>query len=385
MVEPGAARLRVCVVTELSGGVGVYAKNLLNGLVAQGAEVTLVTPHPDSAPAVDRVVPVRAHRGRGRFVAQAWSFASALRGEQGAFDLVHVIDARYSLFMRGLDAPVVGTMNDYFYAITGWFSPVGTKAVYEDWRLRHVYYNLTRLLERHAFRRLDGLLCIAHEVKDTLVRRYRLDPRRLVVVPYGIDYGPTDVEPRRSGRPTVVFAGGNFQRKGLGVLIDAAPAILREVPDLEVVVIGSSRDEALMKKRVRERGLTSTFTFVGQVSYRDLYSYYMGADVFAMPSLLEAFGIPFLEGMHCGVPVVASDSPGPTDYLRDGENCLMPARGDVDGLARAILAALRDDALRARLIENGRATAAGATVEKMVSRTVEAYRTILALADRPKR
>jgi glycosyltransferase involved in cell wall biosynthesis len=385
MAEPEPAPLHVCVVTELSGGVGVYARNLLTGLVDRGVRVTLVTPHPDSAPTVDRVVPVKAHRGRGRFVAQAWSFAGALRGEKADYDLVHVIDARYSLFMRRLGEPVVGTMNDYFYAITGWFSPVGTKAVYEDWRLRHVYYNLTRLLERTAFRRLDGVLCIAQEVKDTLVRRYRLDPRRLVVVPYGIEYGPTDVEPRRSGRPTVVFAGGNFQRKGLGVLIDAAPAILREVPDLEIVVIGSSRDEALMKKRVRERGLTSTFTFVGQVSYRDLYSYYMGADVFAMPSLLEAFGIPFLEGMHCGVPVVASDSPGPTDYLRDGENCLMPARGDVGGLAQAILSALTDPELRERLIRNGRVTAAQATVDTMVSRTVEAYRTILALPERRTR
>lgn len=377
MARDTSAPLHVCIVTELAGGVGVYARNLLEGLANRGVQVTLVTPQPGSAPDVDRVVPVRAHRGRGRFLAQSWSFAQALRDSRIACDVVHVIDARYSLFMGDNAPATVGTMNDYFYAITGWFSAAGTRAVYADWRVRHLYYNLVRVLERRAFRRLDGILCISQEVKTTLVRRYRLDPRRLVVVPYGIEYGPTDVEPRRSGRPTVVFAGGNFQRKGLGVLIDAAPAILEEIPDLEVVVIGTSRDEALIKNRVRDRGLSGTFTFVGPVTYRDLYSYYLGADVVAMPSLLEAFGIPYLEGMHCGVPVVASDSPGPTDYLRDRENCLMPPRGDSAALARAIVDAVRNDSLRARLIANGRVTAAEATVEKMVSRTVDAYRTIL--------
>ncbi len=369
--------LHVCVVTEMTGGVGVYARNLVEEMARAGTTLTLITPHPDAAPAVDHVVPVTRHAGRGRFLGQAWSFARAMREMPAGIDIVHVIDARYSLFFFPLDVPVVGTMNDYFYAVTGWFSGRGTKNVYSDWRVRHIYYNLTRVLERLALRRLDGILCIAREVKDVLARQYGLARDRLFVVPYGIAYGPTDVAPRRSSRPTVVFAGGNFQRKGLGVLIDAAPRILRHVPGLEVVVIGRSRDEALMRRRVEEAGLGETFTFVGQVGYRELYWYYLGADVLAMPSLLEAFGIPYLEAMHCGVPVVASDAPGPGDYLRDGDNCLMPARGDVQALAAAVIAALRDDGLRARLIANGKATAAEATVDRMVSRTIECYHAII--------
>jgi glycogen synthase len=132
-----------------------------------------------------------------------------------------------------------------------------------------------------------------------------------------------------------------------------------------------------MRRRVRGRGLERTFTFVGQVSYRELYRYYLGADAFAMPSVLEAFGIPFLEAMHCGLPVVASDSPGPTDYLRDGVNCLMPRRGDAPDLARALIDALTDGELRTRLVAGGRRTAAEATVPRMVERTVDAYRRLI--------
>ena len=368
------APLRVAVVTELSGGVGVYARNLVDGLVAAGHEVTLVTPHPEAAPPVARVVTAARHTGRGRLFAQSWSFARAVERVPGPVDLVHVVDARYSQLFRPAAAPVVGTMNDYFYAITGWTSGAGTRDVYTDWRVRHVFYNVTRMVERRALRRLAGVLCISGEVREVLARRYDIDRSRLAVVPYGLEYGPTDVEPRRSGRPTVVFAGGNFQRKGLGVLLEALPTVLDRVPDLELVVIGRSKDEALMRRRVRAKGLDGAVTFVGQVSYRDLYAYYLGADVFAMPSVLEAFGIPYLEAMHCGVPVVASDSPGPTDYLRDGVNCLMPRRGDERALATALVEALTDEELRSRLVAGGRVTAAEATVTRMVERTVEAYR-----------
>jgi glycosyltransferase involved in cell wall biosynthesis len=101
-----------------------------------------------------------------------------------------------------------------------------------------------------------------------------------------------------------------------------------------------------------------------------------------MPSVLEAFGIPYLEAMHCGIPVVASDSPGPTDYLRDGENALMPARGDPVALARAIVAVMTDEDLRERLVAAGRVTAEDATVDLMVARTIDAYRTIRSVGGR---
>ena len=161
------------------------------------------------------------------------------------------------------------------------------------------------------------------------------------------------------------------------MLIDAAPRILRHVPGLEVVVIGRGRDEALDEAVGRGGGSRGDLHVRGPGRLPRALLVLLGADVLAMPSLLEAFGIPYLEAMHCGVPVVASDAPGPGYYLRDGDNFSMPARGDVQALAAAVIAALRDDGLRARLIANGKATAAEATVDRMVSRTIECYHAII--------
>jgi glycosyltransferase involved in cell wall biosynthesis len=364
-------------VGELTGGVGVYGQNLIRGLAALGVRLTVVTPTPDASPA-GRVVPVRRHFGRGRWLPQAWSLARGLRQADEPFDLVHFTDARFAIFAPNRTTPIVGTMNDYFYAITGWLSGEGSYRIYEDWVRRHVYYNLTRSLERGCLSRLDGVLCISGAVADVLHERYRIPQSNLHVVPYGIAYGPTDVEPVPYDGPMILFAGGNFQRKGLHILIEASGRILDAFPAARFVVLGQSADRGLMERRCEETGVRRAFDFIGQVDYETLYRYYVAASVFTMPSLLEAFGIPYLEAMHCGVPVVASDVAGPDEYLRDQRNCLIAPAGNAAALADATIALLRDRQLVERLIEGGKETARAFTLQQMAAATLDVYRSVVA-------
>ena len=92
-----------------------------------------------------------------------------------------------------------------------------------------------------------------------------------------------------------------------------------------------------------------------------------------MPSLLEAFGIPFLEAMHCGLPVVATTVDGPSDYLVHESNALLSDVGNVDALAYNVLRLLSGDALRQGLICHARKTAAAFTLEAMARKTVQEY------------
>jgi glycosyltransferase involved in cell wall biosynthesis len=370
------SRLHVCVVGELTGGVGVYSINLLRGLRDAGVDVTVVTPTPEKSPVTD-VIPVRRIMGRGRWLPQAWTFARALDTLERKFDVVHFTDARFSVFARQVACPVVGTMNDYFYAITGWLSGRGSADLYEDWLLRHAYYNVTRTIEGPSLRRLDAVLCIANAVADVLHERYSIDRSRLPVIHYGIQYGPSDAEPMPCSGPMVLFAGGNFQRKGLTILIDASVEVLRVEPAARFVIVGESPERSLMEKRCVEQGVRASFDFVGQVDYGTLYRYYVAARVFAMPSLLEAFGIPYLEAMHCGVPVVATEMPGPDDYLRDRHNCLVAKPGDAHALADRIIQLLEDRTLAGSLIDQGRRTAAAFTTDQMTAKTIAAYRRVV--------
>ncbi len=366
----------VCIVGELTGGVGIYGQNLIRGLAELGVDLTVVTPTPDSSPA-GRVIAVPRHFGRGRWLPQARAFARGLRAIGGGYGIVHFTDARFALFARDRSTPIVGTMNDYFYAITGWFSGDGSFKIYEDWILRHIYYNFTRMLERSCLRTLDGVLCIAGAVAAVLRERYEISPSKLHVVPYGIEYGNTEVEPIVCDGPMILFAGGNFQRKGLGVLIDASARILGDFPSARFVVLGQSADRSLMERRCENAGVLRAFDFVGQVDYATLYRYYVSARVFAMPSLLEAFGIPYLEAMHCGVPVVASDVAGPDEYLRDEKNCLMARAGSAAELAGATIRILRDQQLADRLVEGGRQTARAFSIRQMAARTLDVYRSLV--------
>jgi glycosyltransferase involved in cell wall biosynthesis len=369
--------LHVGIVGELTGGVGVYGQNLIRGLAALGVRLTLITPTPERAEAC-RIVAARGAGGRGRWVPQALAFARALAPIRRELDLVHFTDARYALFTARGAQPVVGTMNDYFYAITGWLRARGTRAVYRDWLLRHLYYNLVRLGEGRTLRRLDRVVCISRAVGDTLVGRYGVAARQLALVPYGIAAPPPPPAAPPPPDPVVLFAGGNFQRKGLDLLLLAAPEVLAARPDARFVVLGSSPDEGLMKGLCARLGVQHAFRFVGQVDRETLYAHYRNAAVFTMPSKLEAFGMPYLEAMSCDLPVVASDVAGPDDFLVSGRNALVVPAGDFEALARAIVRLLSDRDLRRALVAGGRETAALLTVERMAEATLQVYRAAVA-------
>jgi glycosyltransferase involved in cell wall biosynthesis len=171
----------------------------------------------------------------------------------------------------------------------------------------------------------------------------------------------------------VLFVGGNFQRKGLLVLLRAAPAIAAQVPDVRFTVIGKSYYTRGARRLADQLGVSDRFDFVGRVSYQTLAGYYAEATVLTMPSLMEAFGIPYLEGMSCGLPVVATDCRGPDEYLRNGDNALVVTPGDPEALGVALIRALTDTGLRDRLRQGGFKTAREFTPEKMAAETMAVY------------
>jgi len=181
-----------------------------------------------------------------------------------------------------------------------------------------------------------------------------------------------------SAHRTVLFVGGNFQRKGLLVLLRAAPAVLRQFPDTRFLIIGKSNYARGCEQLARRLGVAEQCDFLGAVSYTQLTTYYASATVLTMPSLMEAFGIPYLEGMSCGLPVVATSCAGPDEYLADEENALVVPPGQADALADALLRLLGDTALRERLRRGAKETAKAFTPARMARETLAVYERVLA-------
>jgi glycosyltransferase involved in cell wall biosynthesis len=136
-------------------------------------------------------------------------------------------------------------------------------------------------------------------------------------------------------------------------LVRALPALLRRVPDARLVIAGPSDPRYPEAGREAKRlGVAARVRFTGWLSDADLGALYGASEVFAFPSLAEGFGLPPLEAMRFGTPVVASRCGALPETL--GDAALYADVEDPDALAGAIARALTDDALARRLGEAGR-------------------------------
>ncbi len=128
-------------------------------------------------------------------------------------------------------------------------------------------------------------------------------------------------------------------------------------------------------ERVKALGIQDRVRFEGQIAQDDLPLWYNACAVFAYPSLYEGFGMPVLEAMACGAPVVASNVTSLPEVV--GDAGLMVAPTDAAGLAQALKRVLSDDALRADLSRRARERAARFTWRRTAELTMETYRRAL--------
>jgi glycosyltransferase involved in cell wall biosynthesis len=143
--------------------------------------------------------------------------------------------------------------------------------------------------------------------------------------------------------------------------------------DLAIVFAGppAGRD-AELRSLAQELGLADRLTILGRVDDAVLAGLYARAQVFCMPSLGEGFGLPVLEALAAGTPVVASDLPAIREVA--GDAAVLVAPGDVAALAAGLGSAVSDGPLRERLCRRGRDRAATFTWEATAEATVRAYR-----------
>lgn len=179
------------------------------------------------------------------------------------------------------------------------------------------------------------------------------------VVPHGVDdsfFTPWPNE--KSPEPSVLFVGAMDGRKRGQFLLDGFLATVRAAhPDASLTIVGNS---GAAHPGVR---------YVTGISDAELASLYRRAWVYASPSTYEGFGLPYLEAMACGTPVVASENPGSVDVLA-GDCGLMPADED---FASAIASLLGDESTRARLSQTGFARAQ----EFSLTRMLDGYENVL--------
>jgi len=215
-------------------------------------------------------------------------------------------------------------------------------------------------------------------IAGEVVEVFGADPSRVRAIHHGLAPVPPPTG-RLYDFPYVLALGTIEPRKDLPSLVRAFDLVAASDPDLRLVVAGpdgwgvAAFDEAVAAASHRGRVVR-----LGWVGEPDRAALLAGARVFAYPSLYEGFGLPPLEAMAAGVPVVATSAGSLPEVVGDAAVLVPP--GDVDELAAALGRVLTDDGLRAALAERGRARAGARSWDDAAADMAALYRDVVACA-----
>lgn len=162
-------------------------------------------------------------------------------------------------------------------------------------------------------------------------------------------------------RPVIVCVSRLVPRKGQDTLVRALPLIRREVPDAALLLVGGGPHRTKVRRLISELDVADHVVLTGSVPWQQLPAHYAAGDVFAMPCRtrnrgldVEGLGIVYLEASASGLPVVAGDSGGAPDAVREGETGFVVPGRDVKALADRLITLLKDPALARKMGAAGR-------------------------------
>ncbi|HYM11015.1 MAG TPA: glycosyltransferase family 1 protein [Bryobacterales bacterium] len=347
-------------------GNEVYIRSLLHGFanLDSGAEFVTYLSQRD----VNGWVPSRFEKryvAANRYWRLGYHLAGCLRRDRP--DLIHV-QYNAPLFCP---VPVVVTVHDISFIEHPEYFPAG-----RAWQLR--------LSTSNTLRRASRILTISEFSRQRIARGFGIDPDDITVTPLAAQdhFRPLDraAAAHRIGerygirRPYILTVGDLQPRKNQISLIRAFRELLQVEPQLPHLLVLAGKDTWFaprVREEVQRSGLDGRVVLPGFVAEEDLAPLYNAADLFVFPSLYEGFGLPAIEAMACGRPVVCSSS-GSLPEVVDRAAILIDPHS-IGDLVRAMRDVLRDDQLRSRMGRQSLQRAAGFSWRETARRTLDVY------------
>lgn len=351
----------------IPGGIGTYVRRLLPALAASDPSVQISAFHarfgdrvPSELASLRRIELPRSIRTL--YPSWNWTGRPTLPEELRRVDVIHA-PSPVAVPPVGARQRLVVTVHDLAFRRY-------PKAYPLAWRFLHAA-GFAR-----ALRTADAVIAVSRSTASDLASMGRLDPNRIHVIPLGgsLDVGTADVGPvldrLRIPGPYLLFVGTFEPRKNVVRLIRAYRRIAAEVPHALVLAGPAGWDSKTIQRELAVGG-AGRIEVTGHLPGSDLDALYRGADAFAYPSLYEGFGLPVLDAMARGIPVVTSNISSLPELTGDAAVRVTPtSTGD---LADALERVLTDEAERTRLSEAGRARAGNYSWERTASLTLEVY------------
>jgi D-inositol-3-phosphate glycosyltransferase len=181
--------------------------------------------------------------------------------------------------------------------------------------------------EHRIMSEVDSIVVWSQNERESLAEIYQVPPEKTEVIPPGVDSDRFSPGPRLEARAElglngdkmVLFVGRLERLKGVDVLLSAM-AMMEDPVDARLVIVGgaqNSPERRVLAEHAEQLGITDRVQFHASVDHDELIRYYRAADVCALPSYYESFGLAALEASACGTPVVASEVGGLPEIVRD--------------------------------------------------------------------
>ncbi len=211
-------------------------------------------------------------------------------------------------------------------------------------------------------RRVTRIVTVSNQSRQEIARELGIPLERIDTVYNSIDDQfrakiPAEAIAQARARyqlttPYILFVGTIQARKNVGALIRAFEHLAPEMPDVQLVLAGgiTGNSEAIVRE-AKQSPVAGHIRLTGRVAYEDLPAIYAGARVLVLPSKFEGFGLPIIEAMACGTPVVANNASCLPEVA--GGAAVLADADDTPAFATAIRSVMEDEALRADLIARG--------------------------------
>jgi glycosyltransferase involved in cell wall biosynthesis len=361
-------------------GVGQYVRSLVNAMLEQDAmnEYTLIT---SGHPTKQHAFPVASNvRGRSLFIPDRYLNILWYRW-------------RVPLYANIFTGPV-----DIYHGLDFVLPPLAGKArkvvtVYDLAFLQHpetAVPSLATYLNKvvpESVAAADVVAAISHATKQALIEHYKTPPEKIIVIPCGIAphfqriKDPTLLEATRRKfdlrGPFILSVGTLEPRKNHLGLIKAFHEVQQKNENSAILAIAGGKGWLYEETQriVTELKLEDKVRFLGRISDLELITLYSLADVFAFPSFFEGFGIPPLEAMACGAPVITSNTSSLPEVTGDAAILVDPH--DTHALANAISRLLGDEQLQEDLRQKGCLQAQQYTWANAARKMLSVYQTLL--------
>ncbi|MGD0336270.1 MAG: glycosyltransferase [Candidatus Omnitrophota bacterium] len=401
IVKRKTGNLCICLVSReyppdtCWGGIGTYTYRLARGLAAAGHAVHVVCQglivdrdYEEEGVYVHRVSHKSCFPLKGKFreFGLRWEYSQSVYEKIRGLIKKHPIDVVeapnlsgegfiYSLHKR---VPLVTRLHTHFSEV----------AHFLDWKMT-MDRRLSCWFENAAILRSDIITCSTQAHARLVSGIIGISQAKIKIIPLGVEIPHLNGDIAVNNPPIVLFVGRIEKRKGIHILMQAIPSVLKEIPGVKFLIAG--RDSYITEEEVSFSGpqhlsyqqqlikmlpveCKGQVEFLGHVSGDQLKRLYSACDILVAPSLYESFGQIYIEAMSYGKPVIGCGVGGVPEVINDGQTGILVPPGDAERLSSAIVGILSD---RIALRQMGKAAREhieqSFSLEKMVTHTASVY------------